>query len=252
MTFCVGMRVKDGIVGIADTRVTSGNDIIKARKVTVYHPEGGSMFLMTSGLRAVRDKALTYFDEALEEDGDNYDKLYKVVNVVAQLIRRVAAEDREALRESGLIFDINCLIGGQLRNDKEHKLYFLYPQGNWVEIGQGAPFQIIGAHGYGKPILVRTLQYDDTMRYALKVGCLAFDSTRISSSDVDYPLDVVLYAKDSFQVVEHRYEKDSLMPIADWWQEKLRHSAGELPSEWIEEVFGKLPTNVKRSPSVDE
>lgn len=251
MTFCLAMRLKEGIVGIADTRITSGTDVQSARKVSVFQHEGQSIFLMTSGLRAVRDKALTYFAEALEADGAKFDKLYKVVNVVAEQIRRVSAEDREALKESGLHFDIHCLIGGQLKGDKEHKLYFLYPQGNWIEIGQGAPYQIIGGSAYGKPILVRALQYEDSMRYALKVGCLAFDSTRISASDVDFPLDVVLYVKDSFQMVEHRYEKGDLAAISAWWQEKLRLSAKELPSDWIEASFRKVPANFQTGSSAD-
>ena len=33
MTFCLGMIVDEGIVGIADTRLTSGNEIISARKL---------------------------------------------------------------------------------------------------------------------------------------------------------------------------------------------------------------------------
>jgi len=63
---------------------------------------------------------------------------------------------------------------------------------------------------YGKPVLDRTLQYEDSLRFALKVGCLAFDSTRISAADVDYPIDVVIYAKNSYQITEHRYSKYDL------------------------------------------
>jgi hypothetical protein len=40
-----------------------------------------------------------------------------------------------------------------------------------------------------------SLRYEDDLRFALKVGCLAFDSTRISAADVDYPIDVVIYSK---------------------------------------------------------
>ena len=52
MTFCLGIRVSEGLVGIADTRVISGNENISARKISVYQQgEGCSLFLMTSGLR---------------------------------------------------------------------------------------------------------------------------------------------------------------------------------------------------------
>jgi putative proteasome-type protease len=43
------------------------------------------------------------------------------------------------------------------------------------------------------------------MRFALKVGCLAFDSTRVSAAGVDFPIDVVLYKSGSYRVIEHRY-----------------------------------------------
>ena len=240
MTFCVGMNVQDGLVGIADTRVTSGTECITARKVAVYQQDHRAMFVMTSGLRSLRDKALTYFEEILSEAEQPFDRVFKAVNALAAQVRRVAHEDKEALDESGLSFNIHALVGGQFDRDSEHKLYLLYPQGNWVEIGHGTPYHIIGASGYGKPVLDRTLKYQDPMRFAFKVGCLAFDSTRISAADVDFPIDVVLYLRDTFQVIEHRYQKEDLLELSNWWQERLRQSVNELPSAWIEEAFSKL------------
>jgi putative proteasome-type protease len=117
-----------------------------------------------------------------------------------------------------------------------------------VEIGQGTPYHIIGASGYGKPVLDRTLKYHDPMRFAVKVGCLAFDSTRISAADVDFPIDVVLCVRDSFQIIEHRYQKDDLLELSLWWQERLRQSVNELPSGWIEEAFSKLALPPSPSP----
>jgi putative proteasome-type protease len=139
-----------------------------------------------------------------------------------------------------LAFNIHALIGGQLENDREHRLYMIYPEGNWVEVGRGTPYHIIGASGYGKPVLDRTLTYEDTMAFALTVGCLAFDSTRISASDVDFPLDVVLYRRDSHELVEHRYQKDDLLATSEWWQDRLRKSVREMPTDWMEPVTRQL------------
>lgn len=242
MTFCLGMRVKDGLVGIADTRVTSGSECITARKASIYHGHGWSFFLMTSGLRAVRDKALTYFDEIMEQtDEPAEDRLFKMANLFAGQIRRVAAEDKPSLEESGFSFNMHALIGGQLAGDREHRLYLIYPQGNWVEVGEGTPYHIIGASGYGKPVLDRTLKYDDKLGFALKVGCLAFDSTRISAADVNFPIDVLVYVRDSYQTVMHRYDKADLLEISDWWQDRLRRSVRELSLSWIEPLLEKLP-----------
>jgi putative proteasome-type protease len=237
MTFCLAAKVHDGLVGIADTRVTSGAECITARKVTVHAQGQHSLFLMTSGLRSVRDKVVTYFEDVLESADIEFDRLYKAVNALAEQVRRVTAEDKEALEAASLNFNLYALVGGQMKHDREHKLYLLYPQANWVEVGPGTPYSIIGETGYGKPILDRTLKYSDSMPYALKVGCLAFDSTRISAANVDFPIDVVVYRRDSFEIIEHRYEKRDLVDISNWWQERLRESVRLLPSHWIGAVF---------------
>ena len=50
--------------------------------------------------------------------------------------------------------------------------------------GKGTPYQIIGSPAYGKPVLDRTFKYSDPLQFALKVGVLAFDSTRISAAAI--------------------------------------------------------------------
>lgn len=237
MTFCIGMRVKDGLVGIADTRVTTGAEVIMARKVSVYQYKNHSLFLMSAGLRSVRDKMLTYFDELMEREDARFDRLYKAVNAFGQQIRRVAAEDKAALADAGLGFDASCLVGGQLENDPHPKLYLLYAAGNWVEIGEGTPFHIIGESGYGKPILRRALHYHDEMAHALKVGFLAFDSTRISAADVDFPIDVIVYRNDSYRITQRRYEWSDLHQLSEWWQERLRENILALPADFIEQLL---------------
>jgi putative proteasome-type protease len=243
MTFCLGMRVQDGLVGIADTRVTSGSECITARKVSVYQGEGWSMFMMTSGLRSVRDKALTYFDEIMDEsDQPPHNRLFKMANVFAAQIRRVADEDQASLEKAGVHYNIHALFGGQLAGDPVHKLFMIYPQGNWVDIGEGTPYHIIGASGYGKPVLDRTLKFEDSLQFALKVGTLAFDSTRISAADVDFPLDIVLYAKDSYRMVSQRFEKQDLLQNSELWQERLRNSVNNMSLDWAQALLEKLHT----------
>ena len=248
MTFCLGINVREGLVGIADTRLTSGNECLTARKVSVYERDGGAMFIMTAGLRSVRDKALTYFEDALGQREEPFTRLYQAVNLFTDQVRRVASEDKAALAESGLGFDMKALIGGQMRGEDAHKLYLVYPEGNWVDTGRGTPYHVIGSTGYGKPILDRTLTYDDSMRHAFKTGCLAFDSTRISAADVGFPIDAVLYVPNTFRIVEHRYQEEDLLEISNWWQERLRLTLSNLPEDWIEEAFSKLHPAAKRKP----
>ncbi len=238
MTYCLGIKVKEGLVAIADTRNTSGTDTSIKVKIMTEQKDKYSIFIMTSGLRSIRDKAIVYFKELIKRE--EYNKLYQVVNAFGEQVRRVAEEDKAFLVNSGFKFDLHTIIGGQLKDDEEHKLFLLYPEGNWVELGQGAPFVVIGNSGHGKAILNRTLSEDSTMKLAMKTGFLSFDSTRVSSNNVDFPIDVVLYKKDSFNIAEHRYEKKDLENVSVQWAEELKIALQNIPEEWMDITFNKL------------
>lgn len=238
MTFCLIMKVEDGLVGLADTRITTGNEYLSARKVTVHSTDSGhSMFLMTSGLRSVRDKTLTYFEEMLESQVGGFNHLYKLVNAFADQLRRVADEDREALLQGGLNFNLFALVAGRLSDDKEHKLYLLYPQANWVEAGRSSPYFIIGNTNYGKPILNRILTYESSMAFALKAGYLAFDATRISATDVGFPVDVAIMQRDAKEVRVTRYEEDALRDCSQYWQNHIARGLEDMRAPWVEQAF---------------
>lgn len=237
MTFCAGLRVKDGIVGIADTRVTTSTEHIVARKLGTYDHLDYPMFIMTSGLRSIRDKAMTYFDEYLEETDDRFDKLYKAVNSFADQLRRVSKEDKKSLSGSGLSFNLHSIIGGQLEKDTQPKLYMMYPEANWVEVGTGTPYFLIGESSFGKPILDRVLRYDSSIATALKVGYLAFDATRASAVDVDFPIDVVIYSSGSGKIEVQRFERNELIEVSVWWQEILSEAIEQLPAECFDRII---------------
>ena len=201
MTYCVAMNVDEGLVGLADSLITSGRETTTQRKVSVYSPpEGGTFFVMTSGLRSVRDKALTYLEEALAADHDT-------------------------------------------------PLERLYPEGNWVDTGSLTPYHIIGSMGYGKPILDRVLKSGDSMRHAFKVACLSFDSTRISAADVDFPIDVVLYRRGAFRIVERRFEKHDLERLSQWWDARVRRAIEETPGEWFDRAYDEFYEASREKPT---
>jgi putative proteasome-type protease len=237
MTFCLAMAVSEGLVGIADTRVTTGSEATTSRKVSVLQHGRHALFLMTSGLRSVRDKALTYFEEALEREDAHCDKLYKAANVLGEQVRQVASEDKAALREGSLHFNLHCLVGGQLENDREPKLYLVYPQGNWVEVSEGAPYFVIGESGYGKPLLDRALAHTSSLEEALKIGYLAFDATRTSATDVDFPLDVVLYRPGTYEILHHRFEHSDLAHVSAWWNNHIRALVHDVPAGWVAQIL---------------
>ena len=163
MTFCLGISVDEGLVAISDTRLVAGNECLVARKTAAYQGPGFAFFAMHSGLRSLRVKTLLYFEEAFARESGARDRLYRAVNLYAQQVRRVAREDAEALERAELKFNLHTMIGGQMAGDSAHRLFLIYPEGNWVEIGPDTPYQIIGASGFGKPILERSLTRSDSM-----------------------------------------------------------------------------------------
>jgi putative proteasome-type protease len=238
MTYCLGIKVKEGLLAIADTRITSGTDTTVKKKITIEQKDNFSLFIMTSGLRSARDKAIVYFNELLETK--EFNKMYKAVNAFGEQVRRVAVEDKASLEAAGFKFDLNTIIGGQLKDDDEHKLFLLYPEGNWVELGQGAPYVVIGNSGHGKAILNRILTEDSSLKLALKTGFLSFDSTRVSSNNVDFPIDVALYKRDTFEIIETRYEKKDLEYISAQWAEELKLALEHISEDWMDTTFNRL------------
>ena len=238
MTFCLGIRVKEGLLGLSDTRVTSGHEYIKAKKMNTWRLPEGEFFVLTSGLRSIRDKLVTYFERYLEEREEHFNYIYEVANNLCDTIKKISTEDKEFLEASGTSFSATILLGGKLQHDKTHHLFLLYSGGNWVEVGPGTPYQIIGETGYGKPVLDRTLHYEDDLEFAMKVACLAFDSTRISAADVGLPIDVVLWrSNESPRLVEHRFEMEEFSDLSSLWQSRLRASIDAMPAEYMAHIM---------------
>ncbi len=226
MTFCLGMRCTDGLLAIGDTRITSGTEMSSARKITIHQYDQHSVFIMTSGLRSIRDKAITYFEERLKNE-QGLDRMYKAANALSEEIRRVRLEDIDWLQQGGLNFDLHCIFGGQLSGDDTHHMYLIYPEGNWVEVRSGTPYVIIGESRYGKPVLDRTWSYDRGLDDALRIGLLAFDATHTSASDVDYPVDVVMYQAGSFELQEQRLTGEDMAPLSQFWQAAIQRAVDE-------------------------
>ena len=183
---------------------------------------------------------MAQLQQHLEERDQDFNKLYKAVNAFAEQVRRVHKEDKVSLDESGLNFNLHAIVGGQLENDSRPALFLLYPQGNWIEIGQATPYIIIGNTGFGRPILDRSVTFESDLKFALQSAFLSFDATRISSNDVDYPIDMIIYLNDSYKIVEHRFDKNDLENISYLWREKIERGLRELPDDWMNNIFKKI------------
>ena len=239
MTYCLGIKVREGLIGLADGRITSGNELTSARKVTLHGPNGSQFFIMTSGMRSLRDKALAYLERDRHAMAASYPTMLDAVQGYTKSLRQVIDEDKGAVERSNLLFNLHAIIGGQLASDQEPTMFLVYPECNWIQVDERTPYLSIGVMAYGKPILDRALRYDTPLRTALKLAYLSFDSTRLSSSDVGFPLDLVTYHLLDRKWRERQFDDFDLREQGQWWNEQLTQLASTMPDgPWLD---GLLP-----------
>lgn len=242
MTFCVGMKVREGIVALADTRIVRGSEQINKQKLAEFVHGDQSLFTMTSGLRSVRDKTITYVDETLRQADSGIDRLYQFVNLFGDQLRRVKSEDGSWLAATNHAFNLNSIIGGRLAADVDPQLFYVYPEGNWVEAAIDSPYFMIGRTYYGKPILDRLLTFETPLRSAVALSFLAFDATRASVTDVGYPIDLAVLS-NSDQVPRYgRFEASDLSHTSQWWTQTLMQSLDQIPMDWASNLFANRLT----------
>lgn len=237
MTFCIGIRVDDGLIALSDTRIVRGEQISKKAKLSMLGGEVGGAFVMTSGLRSVRDKVVRRLEDEIASGNVQTDRMHQVATAFGDQLRAVKAEDGEALADGGLTFNAHAILGGQLTADEDPMLLHVYPEGNWVEATPDAPYFIVGRSYYGKPILDRLLAHDTPLADALALAYLAFDATRASATDVDFPVDVAVLRRGHTRFTQRRYTADELDSVATSWHDHLRAALAELPADWTQPLL---------------
>ncbi|MET0147487.1 MAG: proteasome-type protease [Ilumatobacteraceae bacterium] len=230
MTFCVGLHVREGLVALADTQIVRGGEVSSKAKLSLHEHDGRRLFIMTSGLRSVRDKVVLRLDDVLAGQDEPCRRLHQVVTAFGDELKAVRLEDGPSLEEGGLRFNLHAIIGGQLADDDEPALFMVYPQGNWVTATDDSPSFIIGRTSYGKPILDRLLEADTPLPQAVALAYLAFDATRASVVDVEFPIDVVVLSGGRLQ--QSRFEPEDLAEAHDFWHRRLRDALDDLPTAW--------------------
>jgi putative proteasome-type protease len=232
MTFCIGIRVDGGVVALSDTRIVRGSQISTKAKLSTITNGEHSAVVMTSGLRSVRDKVMARLQDRL--DHTPLRRMHELATAYGDELRAVRDEDGEALLEGGFAFNAHAVIGGRLADDDEPMLFHVYPEGNWVEATVDEPAYIIGRTSYGTPILDRLLEPGTPLAHAVILAFLAFDATRTSASDVDFPIDVAVLSRDEAAFRSRRFEESDLADQHDAWNGLLRQAFAAMPTEWAD------------------
>ena len=240
MTYCCGILVRDGLVMFADTRTNAGVDNISTfRKLhTFCQPGERIMAIATSGNLSISQSVVSMLREGWEdpETGEtetlmSTGTMFQSAQSVGRAIRKIFADEGQALNASDVKFDVSFLLGGQIKGERP-RLFLLYSAGNFIECTQDTPYLQIGEHKYGKPVLDRAIIYGSDLYDALKIGLVSVDSTMRSNLSVGLPLDVLVARRDECKAeLEYRIEPGEpyFHDLRERWSAALRAAHANIP-----------------------
>ncbi len=236
MTYCLGIKTREGLVMASDSRTNAGYDQVNIhRKMhTFVLPGERVLVLLTSGSLSISQSIITLLRKDWDENRGLAiaPSLYDAARVIGEQVRRVSTLDREALERDDYSFNAHILLGGQILGQSPD-LYLIYPQGNPLCASVESPYLQTGESKYGRPILDRGVHYEHTpLEQAAKYALISIDSTMRSNLTVGPPIDLFVYKNDELDILRQRRfaAKDpDLLEIRTQWEQTLRKGVTELP-----------------------
>jgi putative proteasome-type protease len=234
MTYCVAVKLKAGMVFLSDSRTNAGLDQISTfRKMIVYEKPGDRfMCLLSAGNLSISQsvREILQVEQLPAEDGGepitiwNAKSMFDAVRVLGAAVRHVYERDGEALKRTGVEFNVSMIFGGQIGGEGM-RLFQVYSPGNFIEATPETPFFQIGESKYGKPVLDRVITPDTPLDEAAKCALVSMDSTLKSNLSVGLPLDMAVYEANALacdRVICIEDNNPYLQMVRRTWGEKLR------------------------------
>jgi putative proteasome-type protease len=236
MTYCVGVKLEEGMVFASDSRTHAGVDnYAKFCKMTVFDRPGDRVLvLLSSGGLAGTQAVVSVLRQraaAAEPHLWSVGSMFDIANLVADAMRDIERRDGPFLESGGLKFNASFILGGQIRGE-EMRLFRIYAEGNFIEAGQDTNFLQTGEAKYGKPILDLAVTPGATLQDATKCVLVSFDSTMLSNLSVGMPIDLLCYARDSLRVtMKRRFDSGDAYfeSLKQQWLAGTRRVFRELP-----------------------
>ncbi len=232
MTYCVALKLRDGLVFLSDTRTNAGVDnVSKVKKLFTWHlPGDRAIAMMTAGNLGITQAVISELDEDLDRPAQGARSLFSaqsmfdVAELVGEKMRKVQQRYAEGLASRGVDSGASIIVGGQ-RVGGRPRLFLVYAAGNFIEAMDDSPYFQIGEHKYGKPIIDRVITPETEMQDAIICALLSMDSTIRSNLTVGMPLDLAVLRTDALAFEQlRRIENDdqSFREFSDRWSQELR------------------------------
>ena len=143
MTYCVGVKLEEGLIFASDSRTHAGVDnYAKFCKMTVFERAGDRVLvLLSSGGLAATQAVISVLRMRAAADPPHLwsvASLFDVANLVADAMRDIERRDGPFLESGGLSFNASFILGGQIAGE-EMRLFRIYAEGNFIEAGTDTP-----------------------------------------------------------------------------------------------------------------
>ena len=204
MTYCVGIKVNEGMVFASDRRTNAGLDNFNSySKMYVHKGIDRNIIILTSGNLATSQAVFNSITKDLgdNKNGNNLNNLFNL-NEIAKYIGRlnVKHSSPDGINQETIELGSTFIVGGHIK-DQESELYLVYPQGNFIKSSEFKPYLVIGEIKYGKPILDRVVKSDTYLGDAARCALISMDSTMKADLSVGPPIDLVVYKNNLSKIV---------------------------------------------------
>ncbi len=227
MTYCVGIKVNEGMVFASDRRTNAGLDNFNSySKMYVHKGIDRNIIILTSGNLATSQAVFNSIGKDLEDDknGNNLNNLFNL-NEIAKYIGRlnVKHSSPDGINQETIELGSTFIVGGHIK-DQESELYLVYPQGNFIKSSEFKPYLVIGEIKYGKPILDRVVKSDTYLGDAARCALISMDSTMKADLSVGPPIDLVVYKNNLSEIVYQQsleINDDDYQYISKQWEKGI-------------------------------
>ena len=227
MTYCVGIKVNEGMVFASDRRTNAGLDNFNSySKMYVHKGIDRNIIILTSGNLATSQAVFNSITKDLGDDknGNNLNNLFNL-NEIAKYIGRlnVKHSSPDGINQETIELGSTFIVGGHIK-DQESELYLVYPQGNFIKSSEFKPYLVIGEIKYGKPILDRVVKSDTYLGDAARCALISMDSTMKADLSVGPPIDLVVYKNNLSEIVYQQsleINDDDYQYISKQWEKGI-------------------------------
>ena len=241
MTYCVAIKIEDGLVFASDSRTNAGLDNVSSySKMFTFNVGDRAFVILTSGNLATSQAVYHRIEKDLSSDEvtrslNTCEDLDDIAAYLGELNVEYQSVANENPSQNSVVLGSHFIVGGQIKG-QEPNLMLVYPEGNYIHMSDDQPYLQIGEIKYGKPILDRMINNDMSIGDAARVALLSLDSTMRSDLTVGPPIDLVVFKRNEFNLnFKEQLKLDSpfFKELSDIWATQIEKGVKFLPKfEW--------------------